>query len=175
MGTGVLQLPIGAAVLPDGSSGNAAPAIVRVQSSAANPKLHFLKALFDASTDEFLGWQFIMPDDYSSAAVLKLAYAMASATSGNVRVEARLAAITPGDSTDIDAKALAATNSAGDAVAGTAGYVKEISVTLTNADSVAAGDWVTLWINRDADGTTGTDDATGDMELVGARLTYTST
>jgi hypothetical protein len=37
---------------------------------------------------------------------------------------------------------------------------------------VAAGDLVVVWLNRDADGTTGTDDATGDCEVVSVGLQY---
>lgn len=165
---------MGAATLPDSSASNAAPGIAVVKSSAAAPSPHFLQFLFDASTDEMCYWSFRMPDDYSSGPVLKVQYKMASATSGSVRFEGRLAAITPGDATDADAKALATTNSAGDTVAGTAGHVKEFSITLTNADSLAAGDWVIACLRRDADGTTGTDDATGDCEVIGVALTYTT-
>lgn len=175
MATGNVLLPIGAAVLPDGSASNAAPGVARVQSSASSPKIHFLQLLFDSATDEMCYWSFRMPDDYASGPVLKIQYKMASATSGSVRFEGRIAAITPGDATDADAKALATTNSAGDTVAGTAGHVKEASITLTNADSLAAGDWTTVFLSRDADGTTGTDDATGDCEVIGVTLQYTTT
>jgi hypothetical protein len=41
---------------------------------------------------------------------------------------------------------------------------------MTNADSIAAGDYVRLRVRRDADGTSGTDDATGDMGLLLAEL-----
>lgn len=166
-------LPIGAAILPDGSTSNAAPQFARVKSSAAAPSLHFLKLLFDATTDEMCYWSFRLPTDYNSSPVLKVQYSMASATTGSVRIEGRIAAITPGDATDVDAKALGTTNSAGDTVPGTAGYLKEISLSLTNNDSLAGGDWVVVMFRRDADGTTGTDDATGDMELSAVSFEYT--
>jgi hypothetical protein len=175
MATSSVLLAIGAATPPDGSAGNAAPAIQAVKSSAAAPSIHFLQAAFDAATDEMLYWTFRMPDDYASGPLLKGQYGMASATTGAVRFEGRIAAITPGDATDKDAKALATTNSVGDTVAATAGYVKEFSITLTNADSLAPGDWVTVMLRRDADGTTGTDDATGDCEVGNAALVYTTT
>jgi hypothetical protein len=101
---------------------------------------------------------------------------MASATSNTVVLELRVAAVTDGDSQDVDAKALATTNaSSAVTVPGTAGHIDEISITLTNADSVAAGDWVTVMLRRDADSTNATDNATGDMEVIGVALTYTTT
>jgi len=171
--TGSILLPIGAAVLPDGSASNAAPAIQRVKSSAAAPSPYFLQAAFDAATKEQCMWSFRMPADYASAPVLKVQFKMASATSGNVIIEGRLAAITDADATDADAKAFAAANtSSATAVAGTAGYVKEISLSLTNADSLAAGDFVVVYLARDA--ANGSDTAAGDMEIVGVALTYTT-
>lgn len=174
MGTNAVGLAPGAATFPDGSASNAAPGLARVKSSASAPSIHFLQLLFDASTDEMCYWTFRMPPDYSSAPLLKIQFKMASATSGSVRWEGRIAATTPGDATDVDAKALATTNSTGDTVAGTAGHMKESSITLTNADSLAAGDLVTVMLRRDADGTTGTDDATGDAEVTAVALAYTT-
>ena len=166
-------LPIGGAVLPDGSTNNAAPALQRVKSSASAPAPHFLQLAFDASTDEMCYWTFRMPDDYGSAPVLKVQYKMASATSGNVVISGRIAAVSDGDSTDVDAKALGTDNtSSATAVPGTAGYLDEISLSLANADSVAAGDLCIVRLARDADN--GSDTAAGDMEVVAVSLTYTA-
>lgn len=173
MATGTVPLPVGAAVIPDGTASNLAPAIQRVKSSAAAPTPYFLQASFDAASKEQLMWAFRMPADYASAPILKAIYKMASATSGNVIIEGRIAAVTPGDATDVDAKGFAAANtSAADAVPGTAGHAKEISLTLTNDDSLAAGDLVVVYFARDA--ANGSDTATGDLELVGAALQYTT-
>lgn len=174
MTTGSILLTPGAAILPDGSATNAAPAIQRVKSTATAPAPYFLQLAFDASTEEWASWSFRMPADYSSSPVLKIQYKMTSATSGNIVWVGQLAAITDGDSTDGDAKAFAAVNSSGAvAVPGTAGFVKEVSITMTNADSVAAGDFVVVRIARDADDAN--DTATGDAEFIGAALTYTTT
>lgn len=175
MATADFPLHIGAADLPDNSANNAPPGIVRVKSSAAAPTPFFLQALFDAATDEMLMWKTVMPTNYASSPVMKVRYKMASATSGAVRFEGRVAAITPGDSEDMDAIAFDTTNSNGGTVPGTAGHVAEISITLTNADSLAAGDEVIFYLRRDADGTTGTDDAAGDAEVVGVKIEYTTT
>jgi hypothetical protein len=173
MPVGSVLLSIGSASLPDGSSGNAAPAIQRVQSSAANPKAHFLQAAFDATTGEMLMWSFRMPQDYASAPVAKVQYKMASATTGNVVIAARIAAVSDGDAQDVDAKAFAAANtSAATAVPATAGFLDEISLSLTTADSLAANDFVVLWLSRDA--SNAGDTAVGDLECLCASLEYTT-
>lgn len=173
MATGSALLPLGAAILPDGSASNAAPALQRVKSSAGAPTPYFLQLAFDASTEEQCMWSFRMPADYASGLVLKAQYKMASATSGNVILEARVAAVSDGDAQDVDAKAFGSANtSATTAVPGTAGHLDEISITLANADSVAAGDYVIVYLNRDA--ANGSDTATGDLELVACSLQYTT-
>lgn len=179
MATGYIVLPTSGAILPDGSASNAAPAIQRVKSSdtasSTNTPPYMVQLAYDASADESAMWSLYMPGDYASAPVLDVLYKMTSATTGSVRFEGRLAAITDGDTTDADAKAFATTNSAGDTVpATTAGKVGGFSITLTNADSLAAGDFVIVQLRRDADGTTGTDDATGDCEVISVRLSYTT-
>lgn len=175
MSTGTILLPVGAADLPDGSASNLAPDVKKVKSSAAAPTPYFRHALFDASNREQLMWSFRMPVDYASAPVMKVQFKMASAVTGNVVIEGRLAATTPGDSTDVDTKAFAAANtSTATAVpATTAGKIGEISLSLANADSLAAGDFVTVYFARDA--ANGSDTATGDMEVVAVALTYTTT
>lgn len=174
MATGTILLPISAAVLSDGSASNAAPAIQRVQSSGSSPKPHFLQLAFDATTQEYCQWQFRLPSNYASSPVLKVQYKMASATSGGVVVEAKVLAVTDGDSTDVDAATYSTANtSGGSTVPGTAGYLKEISLTLTNVNSWAAGDFVSLLLSR-APGDAN-DTATGDMEVVTVSLEYTTT
>ena len=69
MATGTILLPIGAAILPDGSASNAAPAVQRVKSSASAPTPYFLQLAFDATTEEQCMWSFRMPADYASAPV----------------------------------------------------------------------------------------------------------
>ncbi|TYB50229.1 hypothetical protein FXF51_56735 [Nonomuraea sp. PA05] len=175
MATGTIILPIGAADLPDGSASNAAPDIRKVKSSASAPSPYFKHALFDAATKEQLMWSFRMPEDYASTPVLKVQFKMASAVTGNVVIEGRLAATTPGDATDQDAKAFAAANtsSATAVPATTAGKIGEISLALANADSLAAGDFVVVYFARDA--ANASDSAAGDMEVVSVALTYTTT
>jgi len=172
MATGSIPLSPGAAVMPDGSASNAAPAMQRVKSSAAAPTPYFLQLAFDATTEEQVIWSARMQADYASAPVLKVMYKMASATTGGVAFEARIAAVSDGDAQDVDAKGFAAANVGTATVPGTAGFIDEVSITLTNADSLAAGDLVMIYLNRDP--AHASDTATGDCEVVAVALTYTT-
>jgi hypothetical protein len=173
MATGTIILNPGAAVFPDGSASNAAPAMQRVKSSATAPGLYFMQLAYDASTEEWVTFQFRMPADYASAPAAVVQWKAASATSGAVVWDVRVAAVTTGDSTDVDAKGFGAANTATGTAPATAGYLVDTSVTLTNADSVAAGDFVVIRVARAA--ANGSDTATGDAELVQVALTYTTT
>jgi hypothetical protein len=134
--------------------------------------VYLLQLLYDATNVEWATWQFRMPADYASAPVAKVQYKMASATANGVAWDVRLAAVTDGDATDVDAKVFAAANVASGTVPGTAGFIDEISITLTNADSLAAGDFVVVYLGR-ATGDAG-DTATGDAEMVALAITYTT-
>lgn len=127
---------------------------------------------YDASTDETAYWTFKAPQGLTGTMTLVCTIAMASATSGTVGIQAQIEAITDGDSTDTDATTSfdSVNNSASTTVPGTAGYPKDISITMTNQDGIAAGDYCRLSINRDADGSAITDSATGDMYLLLAEL-----
>lgn len=131
------------------------------------------KLLFDDTTPESVIWVFRMPQDYASGLTAKIQYSMASATSNNVEFEVSVMAVSDGDSQDLDADSFDTVNSGSATVPGTAGYLDEISITLTNADSVAAGDWVAIKLARDADDGTN-DTATGDAEVWTFSLEYTA-
>ena len=123
---------------------------------------------FDAATQETTNWTFIAPQGLTGALSCVITYMMASAVSGNIEFEVAVEAITDGDATDLDATA--SFNASGAiTVPGTAGYPDQVSVTLTNADSIAAGDLVRISISRDADDATN-DTATGDLYLLMAEL-----
>lgn len=172
MATGSILLTPGNAAPPDGSSSNAAPAIQRTKSSATAPGVYFLQAAFDASTEEWLTWQFRMPADYASGLAAKCQYKMASATTGGVTWDVRVSATSDGDSQDVDAQDFDAANTATVTVPGTVGYLDEASVTVTNAGSVAAGDFVVVRLARAVDDAG--DTASGDAEFVALNLEYTT-
>ncbi len=126
---------------------------------------------FDASTQETAYWTLIAPQGLTGALSCVITYMMASATSGNIEFEVAVEAITDADATDLDTTTSFDTVNASGAITvpGTAGYIDQVSVTLTNADSIAAGDLVRISISRDADDGTN-DTATGDLYLLMAEL-----
>jgi hypothetical protein len=127
---------------------------------------------FDTSTSETCYWTAVIPQGWTGTVTAVISYAMASATSGGVAFDVAVEALTSGDATDTDATTSfdSVNNSASTTVPGTAGYIDQISITLTNQDSIAAGDYVRIALNRDADGTSGTDDATGDCYVLAVEL-----
>lgn len=173
MATGTLSFQADAGTPPDGSSGNACPAFTRRQGTESNPKKHFVTADFDASTDEHLYFSFRVPANYASGPVAKLLW-MANATSGNVVWVARVSATTPSDADTPVEHASAAANSVTTGVNATeARRLVESSITLTNADSIAAGDLCVLMIHRDADN--GSDTCSVDAELINVAFEYVTT
>lgn len=124
---------------------------------------------FDASTDETCYWTGVAPQGITGTVTVVVSYAMASATTGSVYFQAALEAITAADAVDTDATTSFDTaNSGNGTVPGTAGYVQQISITMTNADSIAAGDYFRLSLSRDADN--GSDTATGDAYVLAVEL-----
>lgn len=128
---------------------------------------------YDAATDETAFWTLAAPQGLTGALTLVVSYIMASATANNVVWAAQVEAVTDGDTVDLDAATSFDTaNTATDAVPGTAGYLGQASITLTNADGIAAGDYVRIAIFRDADNAS--DTATGDAYLLAAELRDTA-
>lgn len=117
------------------------------------------------------------PDIYSGTGTLKAVfhYMMDAGTTGNVAPAISVEAVTP-----LDAVNLNTTNSFDTetispvgAVAGTAGYMATLTVTLSNKDSVAVGDYVRIKAGRN--GTNVLDTATGVMRLLGITILETVT
>lgn len=124
---------------------------------------------FDAATDETVHLMGVAPQGLTGTLTLVVFYRMASATSGNIYFRAAVEAITPGDALDTDASSSFDTiNTGNGAVPATAGYVSSISITLTNADSIAAGDMFRIELGRDADNAS--DTATGDAQVLRVEL-----
>ena len=128
------------------------------------------RLLFDATTDECATWQFVVPDNYSSTPALNVYYTMSSATSLDVEFEASIMCVTSGDSADIGTASFSNVATATETVPGTAGYMKKLTITLTD-DSCSAGDIAFVVLSTDANDATN-DDATGDREVVGVEFDY---
>lgn len=122
---------------------------------------------FDATTSETCYWTFIAPQGFTGTKTAVVTYRAASATSGTFQFDVALEAITDGDATDTDAASSFATvnTSSAATVPATAGYIDQVSVTLTNDDSVAVGDYCRLSLARNI-----ADSATGDIQVLAVEL-----
>ena len=127
------------------------------------------RLLFDDTTDESCVWSFILDDDYDASTLYAdIHYSMTGAnTSDKVCWEVYVMSYTPGDSADIGTDSYDTVNYHEDVCSDTAGYMITDTITLTNDDSLAAGDYIRMKIARDAGSSgAGTDDAVGDAELI---------
>lgn len=126
---------------------------------------------FDASTDEVVYLPGVAPQGMTGALTLVVQFRMASATTGNIVLKASVEAITPGDALDTDTSTSfdAVNTGPTTAVPGTAGHLGTLSITLTNADSMAAADMFRIEFGRDADNGAN-DTATGDCHVLRVEL-----
>lgn len=126
---------------------------------------------FDPSTDETCYWTGVAPQGLTGTITAVITYISAGNT-GTVGWQAALEGVSDGDTVDLDATTSFDTvnNSASITVPGTAGYVDQVSITLTNADGLAAGDYFRLSINRDANGSAITDSSTSDAYILAVEL-----
>lgn len=123
---------------------------------------------FDAATNESAYWTVVIPQGWTGTITAYVHYIMASATSGDVDVDIAVEAVSDGDATDLDAGTSFDTVNSTDntTVPGTAGYLDVVTVTLTNNDSSAAGDYARFSVTRDA----ASDTATGDMYVLAVEI-----
>lgn len=126
---------------------------------------------FDGATDEEAVFKGIMPSHYGGGGVtLKLHVRCTSATTGSMRFQT---SFEQDADHDIDADGFASANSGGGSASGTSGKETIVSISHSDGsemDSVAAGGLFRLKVRRDADGTSGTDDITTDVELVAIEM-----
>lgn len=125
-------------------------------------------AAFDDTTVETLYSKAVaMPGQYGGGTLkASIGYMMASAVAGKVDFEVSVEAVTSGDTVDLDAgESFDTLNAADETVPALAGHLSVMTMTLTNKDSVAAGDMFRIKLQRDADD--GVDDtATGDARVL---------
>lgn len=127
---------------------------------------------FDAATEETCYFFFRATSYGSGNLTVRVFWYADTASSGDIIWGAALAAITANtDSQDIETKAFATANTVTDTHLGTTGQrLHSADITVSNLDSIAAGDWVCLKVYRDADA--GGDTMTGDGCLVGLDVSY---
>jgi len=143
-----------------------------VQADGTNTPVRGLA--YDATNDEAAFWTFIAANYGSGNLTVRVFWYADTATTGNVVWEAQIAAITSNtDTQDIETDGLATLNFFQDAHLGTTGQrLHSADITVSNLDSLAAGDHVSLRLARDANGTNATDDMAGDAIVVLVTVSY---
>jgi hypothetical protein len=123
---------------------------------------------FDAATDESAVFVGVMPEAASLGSGLKIRinWMATSATSGTCRWGVQIERM----NTDEDSDSFDTAATAGSTTNGTSGIITTTEITITTIDSVTAGDPFRIKVYRDADGTSGTDDMTGDAQLVSVEV-----
>jgi len=130
------------------------------------------RVLFDDSTDEEIIYIFQVPDDFDSGLTIELTYTMDNETADEVIMFVEVMANADGE--DVDSASFDSANTSGAiTVPGTTGLQDTITITLSNDDSIAAGEVCILRITRDADNAG--DDADNDLELRTITVSYTNT
>lgn len=129
---------------------------------------------FDATTDEAAVFTAILPRHYGGGGItVNLHWLATTATSGTTRWQTAFEKI---GGQDLDSDNFATANASGSSANGTSGIETITPIAHASGSamaSLAAGDAFRLKVNRDADGTTGTDDMTGDAELIAVELKET--
>ena len=129
---------------------------------------------FDAAADEEAVFSSALPQHYGGGGIdVLLHYAMSSATTGNVVLGSSFERVGDGQQ-DIDSDSFATENTSTKAVPATSGFVDIETIAHTNGaeiDSIAVGEKFRLKVRRV--GTSGSDTATGDLELVAVELRET--
>ena len=124
---------------------------------------------FDATTDETAYWTFVAPQGLTGTISLVLSLIGNAAGTNSTYWEAQLEAVTSADATDLDSStSFDSVNTGNVAMPATQGHLVQLTITMTNADSIAAGDYVRVSINRDANN--GSDNFAADAYLLVAEL-----
>ncbi|PKO02092.1 MAG: hypothetical protein CVU43_09745 [Chloroflexi bacterium HGW-Chloroflexi-5] len=138
------------------------------ESSGSAPNPAWRRMPLDDTTDEGRQWDFVLERVYGVSPTLKVHYYMAGAnTSKTVCFACRIMAVSDGDAS-VTAKNFDAVNSVTVTVPAAAGTEDVATITLTNNDSMAAGDRITLVLYRDVS----EDDAVGDCVVTKVELQF---
>lgn len=126
---------------------------------------------FDAATDEDIFATFSAVGYGSGNLTVKLTWYADTATSNNCVWGAAIAAITAStDTQNIETDGLGTAATATDAAGANAQSLQEASITVSSLDSLAAGDFVTLRVYRDANNAS--DTMAGDAILTQIVIEY---
>lgn len=120
---------------------------------------------YDASTQETAYWTLVVPQGLTGTLSVVLSIIGNAAGTNSTYWEVACEAVTSADATDLDSTTSFATVNTGNvAMPSTQGHMVQVSVTLTNDDSMAAADYLRISIARDADN--GSDNFAADAYLL---------
>ncbi len=127
-------------------------------------------AFDDTDEEAIITAEVEMPSQYTGSGLTAKLHLYTKTATDDARFDVFVEAKTPNSDTTPDMEAAASWDSANSATdtGGTAGYPLVLSITLTNADSVAAGDSVRFGVRRDCDHAD--DDTNGDWMLTGLTI-----
>ena len=125
-------------------------------------------AAYDTTTEETAYWTRTAQVGLTTPLTATVFFRAASATTGTFQPKLAIEAITPGDAVNTASTASwdSGNTPTATAVPGTAGYMDDVDVTLTNNDSITAGDLYRLSLARNVSG----DNAPGDIEVLAVQL-----
>lgn len=124
---------------------------------------------YDAATDESAQWTMVAPQGLTGALSAVLTLIGNAAGTNSTYWEVSVEAVTDGDADDLDgADSFATVNTGNIAMAATQGAMKQLSITLTNDDSIAAADYVRIKVTRDANN--GSDNFAADAYLLAVEI-----
>lgn len=133
-------------------------------------------AFDDTAEEAMVSAEVTMPGQYAAGTLTAdICFAMASDNTNDIALDVFVEAKTPGtDTLDMEtASGWDTANSGTVSLSGsTAGDPLKVSITLTNADSVAAGDLVRFGVRRDTDSVN--DDASGDLYIYSVEIWETT-
>lgn len=133
------------------------------------------RLLYDASATETAFWKFVAFNYGSGNITCDIEWYATNATTGTVRWEVAVAAITPeSDSQDVETKAYATSHTVDDPHLGTTSKrLQRAQVAISNLDSLAAGDRVQIKVSRL--GGHANDTLANDVALTAVLLSYSDT
>jgi hypothetical protein len=124
---------------------------------------------FDASTDETAYWTLVAPQGLTGTMTAVLTLMGNAAGTNSTYWEVAVEAITSADATDLDAATSFDTvNTGNTAMPTTQGHIVQLSITMTNQDSVAAADYLRISVTRDANNAS--DNFAADAYLLAVEL-----
>ncbi len=177
MAIGTIILPIGMAMLPDGTANNSPPKIQRVKGSVGSSPPYLLTAVFSHSSTQFMDWSLRLPSNYTPGSLIfRLQFYAFNSLPGSIAWMFNYAAVKPGTAnSSITAMSMSATYSSNgvEISTATAGDLMEVDWTTVSSDTVSVpGAFLLIRLSRDGTNTV-TDTSTADASVVSALLEYT--